>query len=529
MKKVLVFISVLIISFTLIAQENVDLSASNWDMTKAKMFFEDNQINEALDVYFELYEKYPQNDLLNIRIAECYFQLMDYQKCYEYLSMADNENPNSEYRTEIDFWLGRYFHKTNNFEQAIVYYSKVKSGAERHDSTVVKNYIAQANTGKTLVKTSNKYAIVNPGKNINSEFNEIFPVFSWREQKLFITSDRNVAENQEQNPITKLYKYSVFEAYFDENMNLKPSSLLDEVFSNAKDYILTSVGLNDLIYILYRHTPENKDGGELYIVELENELDVGEPVNFGTTVNTMRYEGSGSFDFINSELYFVTNNNNKKGEGKDVFYTIYRRNSFSNSLIINDFNTDFDENSVYVHPGGDFIVFSSDSESSMGGYDLFISVKGGKKWSAPVNMGTPFNSVENEMNFTLSVDGKYAFISSDRPGGEGRMDIYRVDFEDYFKNNFGYVPGLTIVNGQVSADDGSDIVTSIAISGDSKDCFSQKIDTDSEGYFTFVLKPGQKYTIEVKQNPFETYESVIDLRDNDKSVMELDIELESKE
>ena len=528
MKRIIIILLSVIFVYSLNAQNN-ELSSSDWEMTKAKMFFEDNQIQEALDVYFEVYSKYPKNDLLNIRIAECFFRLLNYEKCLEHLDVALNSNPKTTYIEDINFGYAQYFHKTSNFDKAIDYYSKLKSGVEQADSVIIAKYISQAKIGKDLLKTKYDCSLSNLGKNVNSEFNEIYPVHSWDENKLYFTTDRNVFENQEQNPITKLYKYSVLTSYIDEAESFLPAQFIDEVFSKDKDYILTSVGLNNNDYILYRHTPENKDGGEIYYLHLKDELDFSEPKNIGTTVNTEKYEGAGSLDFINNEMYFVSNTNNKKGEQCDVFNSLLKRGNFTNTLVVNECNSKFDENFVYLHPGGDFFVFASNNEKSMGGYDLFISIKDGKKWTEPVNMGIPFNSAENETNFTLSPDAKYAYITSDRPNGYGRLDIYRVDFEKYFENRFGYSPALTVVKGQVTNDEGADVICNIDIQGEQKDCFSQKIETNEEGYFTFVLKPKNKYKVEVNQKPYQDYVSEINLYENFQSKIELDIELETKE
>ncbi|MDD4148764.1 MAG: tetratricopeptide repeat protein [Bacteroidales bacterium] len=527
MKRVVLILLNIMLVYSLFAQEG-KLSSSNWEMTKAKMFFEDNQIQEALDVYFELYSEHPQNDLLNVRIAECYFRLFEYEKSLDYLDAALNSNPQTEYISDINYWYGQCYHKIGSFDKAIDYYSKLTSTTEQFGSNLVANCISQSKTGKELLKTKYDCSFTNLGENVNSEFNEIFPVYSWYANKMYFTSDRYVFENQEQNPITKLYKYSVLESYLDTTESFLAAELIDEVFSKAKDYILTSVGLNDNDYILYRHTPENEDGGEIYILHLDDESDFSEPKNIGTTVNTMKYEGAGSLDFVNNELFFVTNTNNKKSVESDVFYSLYKRGNFSNTLVVKECNSNFDEKFVYIHPGGDFLVFASNNAKSMGGYDLFICIKDGKAWTEPVNMGIPFNSAENETSFTLSPDAKYAYITSDRPGGYGRLDIYRVDFEKYFEKRFGFSPALTVVRGQVTNDEGADIVCEINIQGVQKDCFSQKIDTDKEGNFSFVLKPNNNYQIEVKQKPYQNYIREINLTENLKSNIELEIELETK-
>lgn len=281
--------------------------------------------------------------------------------------------------------------------------------------------------------------------------------------------------------------------------------------------------------MLYKNSPEYEDNGDVYYLKLIDELDISQPLNVGETVNSFKYEGSGSLDFINQEFFLSTNSNNKKSEDKDIFYGKKRSDNFSNIMVVDEFKGDSDEDFVYVHPGGDFAVFTSNDGRSVGGYDLFISVKTDGKWSDPINMGFPFNSVEDEKHFSLSVDGKHAYITSDRPGGKGRLDIYRVPFDKYFEGKFGYNPGLCVIQGQITDENYDEVITKVNVKSDVKDCYNQKVDTDNEGYFAVAVKPGRIYQLEIKQSPYEKHTLTIDLKDSSRTWINFDIELKTKE
>ncbi|TXK48043.1 tetratricopeptide repeat protein [Pontibacter qinzhouensis] len=55
---------------------------------------------------------------------------------------------------------------------------------------------------------------------------------------------------------------------------------------------------------------------------------------------------------------------------------------------------------------------------------LFMSEKAGQGWSDPVRLGSPFNEGTVETSMHVTDDGKFAFFSSDRPGGFGGLDLY---------------------------------------------------------------------------------------------------------
>ena len=63
--------------------------------------------------------------------------------------------------------------------------------------------------------------------------------------------------------------------------------------------------------------------------------------------------------------------------------------------------------------------------NSIGGYDLFYSeLQEDGNWSKPKNMKYPINTVEDDIYYVLSADGKRAYYSSYSKEGYGGRDIY---------------------------------------------------------------------------------------------------------
>jgi outer membrane protein OmpA-like peptidoglycan-associated protein len=91
-------------------------------------------------------------------------------------------------------------------------------------------------------------------------------------------------------------------------------------------------------------------------------------------------------------------------------------------------NSKFNDGPVYMHINGDIMYLASQGHESMGGYDIFISEKQQGQWSTPVNMGSPINTPYDDFFFAATANGKFAYISSNRAGGKGGFDIYRVTF-----------------------------------------------------------------------------------------------------
>jgi outer membrane protein OmpA-like peptidoglycan-associated protein len=88
-------------------------------------------------------------------------------------------------------------------------------------------------------------------------------------------------------------------------------------------------------------------------------------------------------------------------------------------------NTDGDESSPYM-PNDSTLYFSSKGNSSIGGYDVFVSHKRNGEWAEPENLNMPINTPYDEINYRISNDRKFAYYASDRNEGYGKFDIYKI-------------------------------------------------------------------------------------------------------
>lgn len=90
-------------------------------------------------------------------------------------------------------------------------------------------------------------------------------------------------------------------------------------------------------------------------------------------------------------------------------------------------NSAYDEDGIFLTVDGNTLYFASEGHSSMGGYDLFRSTFEKGSWTSAKNLGWPVNSPGDDRDLVLAPDGGSGYFSSDRAGGCGRSDIYRVD------------------------------------------------------------------------------------------------------
>jgi outer membrane protein OmpA-like peptidoglycan-associated protein/tetratricopeptide (TPR) repeat protein len=165
----------------------------------------------------------------------------------------------------------------------------------------------------------------------------------------------------------------------------------------------------------------------------------GKPKNLGSTINSAHWETQPSFSADGKTLYFVQGKRNRSGSQNGNIY-VSRLNEEGRwtvpQALSNKINTIGNEESVFIHPDGKTLYFSSDGHLGMGGLDIFMSQKDSSgEWSEPLNLGYPINTHKNENSLLVSPDGELAYFASDRKEGYGDLDLYSFELPEQFKPN----------------------------------------------------------------------------------------------
>jgi hypothetical protein len=86
---------------------------------------------------------------------------------------------------------------------------------------------------------------------------------------------------------------------------------------------------------------------------------------------------------------------------------------------------DFSNGYPCFSPDGKALYFSSNRPGGYGGFDIYVSYRVGNNWSAPENVGSAVNTLGNEI--TPFFDGTSLFFASDYQKGYGGFDIFRAE------------------------------------------------------------------------------------------------------
>jgi outer membrane protein OmpA-like peptidoglycan-associated protein len=166
-------------------------------------------------------------------------------------------------------------------------------------------------------------------------------------------------------------------------------------------------------------------------------------------------------------------------------------------------NTSDEEEFVFIHQDNQTLYFSSDGHPGMGGLDIYVSRrKPDGTWDKPENLGYPINTFRDERGLLVAPKGDVAYISSDREGGFGGLDLYKFELhKDVRPMLISYVKGIVTdaSNGQL-LEAGFEIID--LASGEAVIRSSSERGT---GEFIASLTAGKDYSLNVSKEGYLFY------------------------
>ena len=182
-----------------------------------------------------------------------------------------------------------------------------------------------------------------------------------------------------------------------------------------------------------RFTDENisKQTFFIYLSRRDEEGVLKEPMPFAQELTTKYHEGPLTFNKTNSKVFFSRNNfiNGKeiKASDKKVKQKILTAdNTGGNWSNVQELPFNDNEHN-YIHPSinvdDEVLYFASDRPGGFGGTDIWKVEKLGSSWGAPINLGPGVNTSETEGFPFVSADGTL-FFSSKGHNSSGGFDVY---------------------------------------------------------------------------------------------------------
>jgi len=166
--------------------------------------------------------------------------------------------------------------------------------------------------------------------------------------------------------------------------------------------------------------------------ELKNKPVPFDPVNLGDNINTVNDEYVNAVSADWSLLIFTVRSPHFETHSKKRFIEEFYSSEFIDGQWLAAKPLGFlpekleSEGALSLSYDNRQIFFTScHHPHGFGSCDLYLSVRTGKTWSEPKNLGPMVNSSRWESQPSLSPDGKILYFASNRTGGSGGSDLWK--------------------------------------------------------------------------------------------------------
>ena len=165
---------------------------------------------------------------------------------------------------------------------------------------------------------------------------------------------------------------------------------------------------------------------DIYVAKKEGD-DWGSIENIGKGINQKFHDAAGSLSPDGKELYVYY-----EYEGGNIYVSHLKEGEWDEpEPLPKGINTAYWETSATITADGNTLYFASDRPGGQGGLDLYRTNKlENGDWGKPVNLGDKINTRYNEDAPYITPDGTRLYFSSAGHPGMGAEDIFYVDIID---------------------------------------------------------------------------------------------------
>ncbi|MBL0126502.1 MAG: PD40 domain-containing protein [Flavobacteriales bacterium] len=512
------FLAGTLLTFQPLLAQNASNTSFNWKFEEGNKLMEEKLFNQAAEIWKELLATDQENANLNYKLGLSYFSSYNQKaKALPYLEKASLLRKSGSYGgfnqagydpfeprernapVEVDYYLGRAYHLNQQFDLADQFYQKFIDEAGKHSlSPSATRGLQQTANARELQKHPVNFEVSNVGPVINGDHPDFSPVLSVDGNALFYTSRRIRPDSSNSNildPIAGQPYENIYVSYKDRDGNWQTPELLNINPAGAGHLASVNVAADGQTLYIYR---DDGGDGNIYESKLVGEV-WSDPVLMGSDINTRSWETHGALSADGNTFYFVSNRDGGQG-GRDIYRVVRLPNGqWSKAQNLgNVVNTPYDEDGVFIHPNGRTMYFGSAGHNSMGGFDIFkTELQDDGTWTVPTNLGYPLNTVDDDVFFITTADGRRGYFSSDQIGGYGEKDIYFVDLGADAESE-----GLTVLKGYIIPAPGESLPPSTILYVTDKSTGEVKTykPRQRDGVYVAILPPCREYNLDYRVN-----------------------------
>ncbi|MGD0581338.1 MAG: OmpA family protein [Bacteroidales bacterium] len=379
--------------------------------------------SQALDEYKLGYGYNKLNAALNYKMGVSALFSDRKEEAAEYLITAYGLNNNVS--DDILLLTGRaliYRSRYAEAEEKLKAWLDSGSKRSRSDIAFANRLLDECRSAAIIAKDTLRVEIKNASGNINSNADDYSIVLTADGKKMFFASRRPVKPKESSHYKDTKYNENIF---VSENVGGNWSVAMLAGKKLNTDLCETPLYIDKSGELLYVYKGYEGNGDIMVSEFRKGEWKEPQPEKFG--INSDKPETSLSIAPSGNEIAFVSDRGKKGLGGKDIYFIHRKGKKWSKPVNAGDsLNSASDEESVCYSRGGDTLWFSSMGHNTLGGFDIFYSVRnsdGG--WKKAVNAGYPLNTQWDDMFYVPSpVKDSIFYFASNREGGMGGLDIY---------------------------------------------------------------------------------------------------------
>lgn len=447
----LTLLLVLVLNAILLSQSRTENRKKFFEAEGFVLF---EEYEDALPIYLQLINSYPDNSNLKFRIGQCYINTPgEKQKATGYLEEAV-QNIDPAYREgkfredgapfDAYYYLANAYRINNQLEKAIQTYEVFNKNLDTkvYNPEVVQLQLRSCHNALELMKTPIYIRKENLGSLINDQYPDLNPVLSG--DLMSMVFNRRTPFQQAVMYVRKI------NGSWTEPVNIIPDLGLGQEEGNFATS-LSSDG-NEL-YIYRRGTDYD---GNIYVTKKISDERWGNIIKLNDNINTKYWESHGTISHDGKKLYFTSNRKGTIG-GLDIYVSARdSADAWGPALNLGPvINTIYNEDTPFLSEDDRTLFFSSEGHHNMGGYDIFSSTLGEDgEWSDPVNAGYPLNTTDDDLFFHPVKEGYEAYYSMMDDEGYGLADIYRLEiFSDKNPRTFSVKGNVKVEDLKVAEED----------------------------------------------------------------------------
>ena len=429
-----------------------------------------NNWYEARQIYASIIEKAPQfSRLLYYQIGELYYKEGNYRRAISYFEQFER----LQGLPLVQFTV-------NGEKEALLENEILKK------LPITFQACRMALDSSHLATQSN---VLNVGSAINTNADEYFPFITNDQYLLLYTKRKN--ENKDED---------LYIATSDENREWSNGSPFDNQINTIyNEGMSTLVRDGRTLYFTACNRPGIMGPCDIWTGQVQNGQ-VREVKAILDHPNSESWESQACISCDGRVLYFSSNRPGGLG-GTDIWVSVKQKDgTWSNpSNLGAPINTDKDEESPFISNDGNRLFFSSTGHIGFGGQDIFMSTFDKYRgWSNAFNLGPKINSPFEELGFVLTADGLSGYFASDRPGGFGGMDIYKVNLQSQLRGDL-----ITYVYGSIR-----DSLTGNPVKANINSTTFPLIQVDNQGRFFLCVPANTSFPLQITHPEYYTQQLV---------------------